>query len=414
MTYPTGARRPRRWKAALGLALATTALLVSATSAGAAVFTPTTGAALQTAVSSANSTAGADTIKLCNCNYLPSARMTITDSLTITGDPQFQGPGQGPQIDGTAVVPLQSDLFTVNAGVKAVFKALTITGSGDVGFASIRSFGTTELDNLAVFGNNATELVVDGGTTTANNANISDGTSNGITNNATLILNNSTVSNNSNGGIVNNATMQLNNTIVANNNPLGFGTKDCTGVATSTIASWDSDSTCGVAMHGNPGLVATTTNGGPTPSSALAAGSPAINAGNNSICPTTDQRFFVRTDAACDIGAYEAGSARDTTAPTCVVTATRLAGANPTAGDQQDVTVRDSGSGIGLQTGQGASGSLDAITGLAIDNGSVAFTPFTAPSRGNLVLTATRATSGTRSHWSFTATDWAGNAKACS
>jgi hypothetical protein len=345
--------------------------------------------------------------------------MTITDDLTITGDPQFQTSGtsgQGPQIDGTALTPQQSDLFAVNSGKKVYLKAFLVTGSSDIGFGVVHSMGTTELDNVALSGNSGTQLLVEAGSTvTVNNSLISDGNSLGINNGGTLTLNNATVSNNLNGGVSNSGTLKLNNTIVANNNPLGFGGFDCSGPTTSTVASWDSDGSCGVAHTGDPMLGATNPNGGPTSSEALLAGSPAIDAGNNTICPTVDQRFFVRSDGKCDIGAYESGAARDTTAPTCVVTATRVTSPTaPTAGDQQDVTVTDSGSGMGLQTGQGAVGSLDAITGVTIDNGTVAFTPFTQPSRSGLVVTATRATSGSRTHWSFTATDWAGNSKTCS
>jgi hypothetical protein len=45
-------------------------------------------------------------------------------------------------------------------------------------------------------------------------------------------------------------------------------------------------------------------NGGPTLTHALQAGSPAIDAANNAVCPATDQRGVAR-DAACDVGAYE-------------------------------------------------------------------------------------------------------------
>lgn len=53
-------------------------------------------------------------------------------------------------------------------------------------------------------------------------------------------------------------------------------------------------------------------NGGPTPTHALGANSPAIDAGNDGTCPTNDQRGLPRVDiplvgtATCDIGAYEA------------------------------------------------------------------------------------------------------------
>src|SRR5262249_20166669 len=130
------------------------------------------------------------------------------------------------------------------------------------------------------------------------------------------------------------------------------------------------------------------------------------------------QRFFVRSQAStgtCDVGAYESGAARDTTPPTCVVTRSTGTGSH-NAGEQQDVTLQDSGSGIGPQwsgTPNGQHGSTDAVTDVTITNGSVAFTPFAAPSRTGLVLTATRATGGSVTRWSFTGTDWAGNATDC-
>ena len=46
-------------------------------------------------------------------------------------------------------------------------------------------------------------------------------------------------------------------------------------------------------------------NGGPTQTHGLPASSPAINAGDNASCLTTDQRGEARDDGACDIGAVE-------------------------------------------------------------------------------------------------------------
>lgn len=48
-------------------------------------------------------------------------------------------------------------------------------------------------------------------------------------------------------------------------------------------------------------------HGGSTPTVALGAGSPAIDAADRSTCPSTDQRGFARV-GPCDIGAYEAGA----------------------------------------------------------------------------------------------------------
>lgn len=49
-------------------------------------------------------------------------------------------------------------------------------------------------------------------------------------------------------------------------------------------------------------------NGGPTMTHALLAGSNAINAGNDGVCPEIDQRGWFRIDDDCDIGAFEFGA----------------------------------------------------------------------------------------------------------
>jgi hypothetical protein len=56
----------------------------------------------------------------------------------------------------------------------------------------------------------------------------------------------------------------------------------------------------------DPKLGALANNGGTTQTMALLTGSPAINAGNNTGCPTTDQRGIARPQGGvCDIGAFE-------------------------------------------------------------------------------------------------------------
>ncbi len=74
-------------------------------------------------------------------------------------------------------------------------------------------------------------------------------------------------------------------------------------------------------------------NGGVTQTMLLSLGNPAINAGTNSGCPTTDQRGLPR-DAQCDIGAFEY---TDSTAPT--VTSILRASTNPTTASSVSYTV---------------------------------------------------------------------------
>jgi len=111
--------------------------------------------------------------------------------------------------------------------------------------------------------------------------------------------------------VYNNASISFKNTIVGGN-------------CNHEGASWVSDgnnletgSTCNFTQSGDlqntdPLLGALADNGGYTSTHALQKGSPAIDAGNNSGCPSTDQRGETRPKdgdadgtATCDIGTYE-------------------------------------------------------------------------------------------------------------
>jgi predicted outer membrane repeat protein len=59
-------------------------------------------------------------------------------------------------------------------------------------------------------------------------------------------------------------------------------------------------------IFADPLLLGLASNGGPTQTMALQAGSPAINYAVASKCPAFDQRGFVRQDS-CDIGPFEYG-----------------------------------------------------------------------------------------------------------
>ncbi|HXO19434.1 MAG TPA: choice-of-anchor Q domain-containing protein [Thermoanaerobaculia bacterium] len=134
---------------------------------------------------------------------------------------------------------------------------------------------------------------------------ISQATSATLTNN-TITANQATSG--SNPALVIGATqVTLSNNIIAEN--VG---RDC-GIPVTTVTdhNLDSDNSCHLTGPGdlpgvNPLLGPLADNGGPTDTSALLAGSPAIDAGNNATCPATDQRGVIRPQGpACDIGAYE-------------------------------------------------------------------------------------------------------------
>lgn len=89
-------------------------------------------------------------------------------------------------------------------------------------------------------------------------------------------------------------------------------------------------------VSGNPNLIGATPNldsglkynGGSTPTVALLAGSPAIDAGDDTYAPATDQRGYARVGFS-DIGAFEFGSSAPTPTPGPSATATPTATPGP-------------------------------------------------------------------------------------
>jgi hypothetical protein len=95
---------------------------------------------------------------------------------------------------------------------------------------------------------------------------------------------------------------------------------NCCGQFADLGHNLSSDGTCAFTHVGSmnntdPKLGPIANNGGPTPTMALLPGSPAIDAGDTSLAPATDQRGFPRpAGLAADIGAYEYGSVMPTIA----------------------------------------------------------------------------------------------------
>lgn len=170
---------------------------------------------------------------------------------------------------------------------------------------------------------------------------------------ATLIVTNSTFSGNAGGGHFGGSIAQIGNSgsttltnvtinssdadgaiylgqgalTMRNSTVRNTGGESCKLAASYTVTNGgnniDSGTTCGWGSasgsmsNTNPLLATLASNGGPTQTFALLAGSPAINAGNGDLCAAVvgapdygagglDQRGLSRRNGFCDIGAFEA------------------------------------------------------------------------------------------------------------
>jgi CSLREA domain-containing protein len=176
---------------------------------------------------------------------------------------------------------------------------------------------TLQLTNCTVSGNTANGSGLGGGI-----ANISSSGS------STLAVVNSTIASNTSatdngGGIVTftsgagtTVPTTLRNTIIANNTAPNLRTATQSGGSPGTITSLGNNLASdggngflngpGDLINTNPLLVSLGNYGGPTQTHALLLGSPAINAGNNTGAPATDQRGIARPQqSTVDIGAFE-------------------------------------------------------------------------------------------------------------
>jgi hypothetical protein len=278
-------------------------LLVAPVSVAASTYRAFDDASLRAAVASANASPGPSTIELSGTTFRPSSTLTVTGEVTITGPAALPGA----ELDGGAVSPVPSDLLVVDAHAKATIRNVLVTTAGGAGgAAAIDDFGTLDLESSTVAGNNGPGIFVQrGASATVRNSTLSDGLDVGLIDLGTASLFNATVAANANGGVDDGGTLMLTNTIIAGN-----GAPDCTRRASASDHSLDGDGSCavGALARADPQLQKLAMNGGPTPTRALAPGSPAIDAGDPSVCPAEDQRHFARPEGHCDIGAYQTGA----------------------------------------------------------------------------------------------------------
>ena len=221
-----------------------------------------------------NSTVSGNTADGAGGGISNSGEATLTNS-TVSGNTAAQGGG----IENRGTLTLTNSTVTGN---------MSLAGGGGI----LNLSGTLTLTNSTVSGNTA------------------DGAGGGISNSGEATLTNSTVSGNAaafdSGGILHlDGPLTLKNSIIAGNSA-----PDCDGLAVTSLGNnIDGDSTCNLAgPDDQPGvdplLGPLADNGGPTQTQALLAGSPAINAGDDTAALAIDQRGFPRVGVS-DIGAFE-------------------------------------------------------------------------------------------------------------
>lgn len=285
--------------------------------------------------------------------------LTITQSVianNITDGYQFNGGG----IYNTSVL-------TITASTIANNLAGTAASNGDGG--GLYSDGADShviLQNSTISGNRSSNggsggglWNSDGSTMTLINStvsgNVSTGNGGGINNTRAaglFTIRNSTITDNqagwSGGGIWNdeNSTLLYHNTIIAGNTAAASGA-DCQSEAILSSQGHNlvgNSTGCDSSASGDLTVVPTTVfphvlqlrqvnEPGQTATHALAVGSPALDAGDDTVCPATDQRGVPRPQGShCDIGAYEG---------TQQVTTNLLFVSSSSSGKAGDVKFRD-------------------------------------------------------------------------
>ncbi|NVN98985.1 MAG: MBG-2 domain-containing protein, partial [Geobacteraceae bacterium] len=266
---------------------------------------------------------------------LTSGEIAISRDLTINGPATISGGGT-------------SRIFNVSGTTAFALNNLTMTngnaGNGSGGAIVSGAATTTTISGCTFSGN---KVGSDGGAIFANGTmSINDSLFTGnsafdggaIANMNVLTLTNVTISGNSAeesaGGIFNelstSTTTLINTTVAANSAGMGFGgismpMDSILNLKNSILAN----NTAPIyANYGGPfatnvnslvdldaKLAPLANNGGPTLTMAPLYNSPAINAGNCTTGPATDQRGMARPqNGTCDIGAYERGTAASLTA----------------------------------------------------------------------------------------------------
>ena len=358
------------------------------------------GCTLRGAINAANANPGADTIVFAGANLnitLNSVLPFINDDLTIDGAGHAitvsgnhssrvlvinagktlnlnaltiangAATGDGGSIYNNGTLNVTNSTFNGNTASNSgggIFNTDTLnvtnstfysnTASNNLGGGIRNSGGTLTVTNSTFYSNttsNAGAAIANTGTLDVTNSTFYGNTAavfgGGILNyGGTLTVTNSTVSGNNAplyAGIGNTGeAVTLYNTIIANNTGGGLDCGSSGGTFTANSYNLDSDDSCDQATPSaaiNLGPLAD--NGGATQTMALPEDSAATDAGDDAVCPATDQRGEARPYGAhCDVGAFEYVRNVDLSMSTKTVTPTQV----PPGGSVQfEIIVRNDG-----------------------------------------------------------------------
>jgi CSLREA domain-containing protein len=265
-----------------------------------------------------------------NQEFSEGGGITNRGTLTVINGTLADNLGSGiTNLNGAIALITSTVLSNASYGIfndsygTASLNASTIANSGASG---IFNSGAMNISSSTLMGNGGDTGgggILNEGTLTVTNSTLSGNIGNGVTNSGVMSLFASTVASNAALGIgdFNNSTnppisftLTSVNTIVAGNGTDCFArTPTLVRTISSLIQTQDIAFSCGATngVNGNivgadPQLGSLTNNGGPTLTHLPQVGSPAIDTGDSSACPATDQRDQLRPQGLnCDIGSVE-------------------------------------------------------------------------------------------------------------
>ncbi len=249
---------------------------------------------------------------------MSAGQLTITNSVfdnnaSVTSNQAYGGVIT---LNGSTSAQISNSIFSNNTSNQGFGAAIFARDSSTLTIDSSLFNGNTSNNGGAIAVTDSSYVALHNTTLYNNTSTVSSGNSVGgigYYGTSTGQISNSTISGNTGhssvaGGlyVVSGASVELVNSIISDSTS---GT-DCLNSGTISINTNNliEDGTCSPTVSGDPLLDLLADNGGDTQTMALQAGSPAINAGDNATCETTDQRGATRAKTIadlCDIGAYE-------------------------------------------------------------------------------------------------------------